>query len=177
MSEPDPDPCCGRPVEDKDSLRAEAGLDTAEHGILDIARFYFSSFAHPDSQAWMAGLDTAQALFGDDGPRIAARVMDVLRAMRCARRSTFMFNAPTCPGCSRILTEHERRLIQGFAALRRGAMGQARVEAMMLCEGNPTGALLDAMQALADVLPGTQAPQYARPPTQSERTGYAAIPR
>lgn len=160
--------CCGRPFDEKDILRDAAGLDAIEDTVLTIARHYFQSFAVPQSQAWMNAINLAEQAFGrQDGGQIAARVMSVLRAMRGARRSTFMFNSPGCKGCSAVLSEHERRLIGAFAALRRGALGQARVEAMMLCEGNATDALIYEMRALSAALPA--------PPQIQGRNGYVSI--
>ncbi len=132
--------CCGRRLDDKETRITDAGLDEHEISVLALARFYLQSFSMPQSHAWIGCLETAQAQYGEvDGMIVAGRVLRALKAMRCTRRSMFCFNSPTCAGCAKILTEHERRLIFSLAALRRGREGTAQTELMMLCEGSDIG--------------------------------------
>lgn len=131
-----------------------AGLDPHEITVLALTRFYFQSFAMPQSHAWIHCLEMAQAQYGEaDGLVLAGRILSALKAVRSTRRSLFCFNSPTCHGCASVLTEHERRLIVSLAALRRGQDGTARTELMMLCEGNDTADVISAFIHLAEALP------------------------
>lgn len=145
-----PPTSCGRDTGVREIALHEAGFDDVETNILHLVRFFFQSYAVPNSQAWMSGLDLAEQIFGDvEGPSIALRIVDVLRGVRYARRSTFMFNSPTCACCAAHVTEHEGRLIRAIANVRRGRMSPARTELMMLCEGHDTAYVIGAMVRLA----------------------------
>lgn len=146
---------CGRVPDPKDSYLDDLDLRLEEQITLTIARMFFQSFCTPEGMTWIAALAEAEARFGtEEGPKIAARLLASLQSVRRARRSTFMFNSPTCPGCAAIATEHERRFITAVAALRRGDTGKARLEVMMLCEGNRVEIVVTALQALARALDG-----------------------
>ncbi|MEL6682063.1 MAG: hypothetical protein AAFQ09_05395 [Pseudomonadota bacterium] len=148
---------CGRCPDSKEILRIDAGLDFAEDHILTITRFFLQSFACPQSHAWLRAYDIAQTAFGDElGPVMAARLVDVLRSVREARRSVFHFNSPICDGCATIVSEHERRLMGALQAVRRGNAGRAQTELMMLCEGNNITQCLGAMTRLSLMLPMAQ---------------------
>ncbi|MDX8354795.1 hypothetical protein [Cognatiyoonia sp. IB215182] len=148
---------CGRRPDQKEILRTDARFDYAEDHILTIARFFFQSFACPQSHAWLRASDIAQTAFGDEiGPIIAARLVDVLRSVREARRSVFHFNSPVCEGCAAIVSEHERRLMGALQAVCRGNAGRAQTELMMLCEGNNITQSLGAMTRLSLMLPLAQ---------------------
>ena len=150
--------CCGRSPEPKEMLLAEADFDDVEKSILAIARYFFQSFAAPQSQGWMAALDLAEATFGDpDGPLIATRLLTTMRAMRYARRSLFSFNCQSCETCAAILTEQERRLITALSAVRNGQIGRAQTELLMLCEGNDITQVIAAMTRLSIALPASKA--------------------
>lgn len=148
---------CGRLPDHKEILRTDAKFDYAEDHILTIARFFFQSFACPQSHAWLKASDIAQTAFGDElGPVIAARLVDVLRSVRGARRSVFHFNSPVCEGCAHIVSEHERRLMGALQAVRRGNAGREQMELMMLCEGNNITQSVGAMTRLSLMLPMVQ---------------------
>ena len=154
---------CGRVPDAKDSTLSSLGLALEEEITLTIARLYFQSFCTPEGMTWIAAMAEAEARFGpEQGPRVAARCLAALQAIRGARRSVFMFNNPWCPSCAAIATEHERRLIVAIAALRRGDESKAQVEMMMLCEGNSSDRVLAALAALARTL-GPEVPQACAP--------------
>ncbi len=158
---------CGRVPDTKDCDLSSLGLSLEEEVTLTVARLFFQSFCTPDSMAWIGAMAEAEARFGpEEGPLVAARLLGALQAIRRARRSTFLFNNPGCPGCSAIATEHERRLIVAIAALRRGDEGRARIEVMMLCEGNPGDRVVTALTALARTL-GIEAPAPTEPAQDS----------
>ena len=145
---------CNRRPSKKDTYVNSAGLDHTEVAVLEIARFYLQTFAIEHSQSWILGLKASEKHFGiEGGARVGVRFLLALQEMRFARRSVFSFNAPQCAGCSKYLSEHERRLIMSIAALRRGRFGLAQAEMMMLCEGQDTSATLTAFSELIILLP------------------------
>lgn len=150
-------PGCERRLTPQDVLVADAGLDPAEVAVLTVARHYFQSFAFPQSQAWINGFARAEQMFPPGSGRaraaeIAVAVLAAVQAMRGTRATGFRFSNPDCPGCSRILSVHERQFIEVLAAIRRGRRGRAQVTALMVCEGNAHDAFLRAMSDLAALM-------------------------
>ena len=146
---------CGRQPDPKDCYLSSLNLTLEEQIALTIVRYFFHSFAVPQSNAWITAMAEAEARFGyHEGPVIAARLLALLQVIRRARRSVFMFNSPTCPGCAAIATEHERRLMTALSAQRRGDVGTARLEVMMLCEGNRVDTVLCGLAWLGQALDG-----------------------
>lgn len=142
--------CCVRDPSPKEMSLSEAGYDAAEDAILEVARYFFQTFALPHTQSWLAALHRAEARFsGSSGPGIAMDILAAVQAMRASRSSCFRFSNPACPGCSQIVGEHERQFMCVFQAVRRGQMGPARTHAMLLCEGNDTEAFIERMTELA----------------------------
>lgn len=145
---------CRRGLGPKECTAANVRADDAEIATLQIARYFLIAFTSPQSQAWMKAIDAGETLFDlRNGPVIASLTCKVLQAIRRARRSGFAFNTPDCPGCSSILTEHERRMITALIALREQRLERAELELMMLCEGNDTAAVALWMRELALALP------------------------
>ena len=145
---------CNRQPSPKDTYVSAAGLDQTEVALLEVARYYLQTHAIEYSQSWILGLKASEKYFGiEGGARVGVRLLLALQEMRFARRSVFSFNAPECVGCSKYLSEHERRLITVIAALRRGRFGLARAEIMMLCEGHDTSSTLSAFSELVILLP------------------------
>ena len=153
---------CNRQPLPKEILRSDAGFDDVEDNLLTLARFFFQTFAIPQSQSWMNGLDMAEATFGDTiGPMVAMRMLDALRGVRYARRAVYCFNSPTCKGCAAVVTEHERRFMAAFRGIRSGQIGHAQTELMMLCEGNDITQVIGAMTRLSLLLPPLEAKRGA----------------
>ena len=145
------EPCCRVPSE-KEIWHSDAGMDFYEETILTLARLYFESFARPETMNWVKSLMLAQAHFGPIAePMIGVRLLNALQAMRFARQSVFSFNSCECPGCSTVLTEHERRLMTIVKATRAGHHGLAQTELMMLCEGADITAPMMAFYELDEV--------------------------
>jgi len=146
---------CGRQPEPKDCYLSSLNLTLEEQTALTIARYFFQSFAAPHTNAWITAMAESEARFGyREGPVIAARLLATLQVIRRARNSVFMFNSPACPGCAAIATEHERRLMTALSAHRRGDVGTARLEMMMLCEGNRVDMVLCGLACLGQALDG-----------------------
>jgi hypothetical protein len=146
---------CDRRPSRKEIGLPDLNLSPGEDAALTIARLFLRAIAEPASGAWIDAMRAAEARFGPrDGPVIAARVLDVIGTIRRSRRSVFMFNAPGCPCCAAIVTEHERRMMLAISALRRGRTAAARGEVMMLCEGHGAERTLAALGALGTALDG-----------------------
>lgn len=144
---------CGRKVSEKDSHLSEFDMSFSYLAILQITRLYIQSIANPSSLAWMQALADADQIFNSTyGPQIAARALNALQEVRMSRRSMFNFNSPTCPSCCEIVTEHERRFMTALDCVRAGAIGQAKIELIMLCEGNDVIPALDAMSRLNSLI-------------------------
>ncbi|MEO9821252.1 MAG: hypothetical protein ABJ370_20885 [Paracoccaceae bacterium] len=77
----------------------------------------------------------------------------MLQSIKISRKSGFTFSNSDCPDCACILSEHERRLMIAIASVRRGRLEHARIELMMLCEGNDTLEVMDWLEELALALP------------------------
>ncbi|WP_370212163.1 hypothetical protein [Roseovarius sp.] len=146
----------------QDSLLDQSPLDAAERSCLETIRHMLHSFAAPQSQAWMTAVRCADAGFAPaTGPLIATQAMRYIDEVRKSRISVFHFNSAACPPCAAVLTEHERRLMLALHWARRGHPARARLELMLLCEGNEIAhamarltALSRALPAPADVAPG-----------------------
>lgn len=147
--------CCDRPPGDKEIAVANAGFDFVELTVLEIARLFWQTFAHPDSQSWFYALQRAEQSFGGTrGGEIGLEILAAVQAMRMSRMSCFQFNNPSCKGCSAILSEHERQFMNVFRAIREERPGLARTHAMLLCEGNDTDPLIDRMGELVQATYG-----------------------
>ncbi len=145
---------CNRMLQSKEIYRKDFNLDATEADLLTIARFYFQSFAVPESQAWMRALSHAESEFGAiPGPAVSMGVLKAIMAIRHARHSVYCFNSPTCTDCAAIITEHERRFMTALQAMRAQKTGEARTELMMLCEGNDTAPAIEALRQLIAKLP------------------------
>ena len=147
-------PHCQRIAGPKEISRDDACLDFSEDTLLTASRYYFQSFACPESQGWLRALSVTQIYFGDQvGPSIAVKLLTAMQAMRCTRRSMFQFNAPDCVRCSEILTEHERRFMAALQAIRFNDLNTAGLEIMLLCEGFESEHVVDTFKDLSNVLP------------------------
>lgn len=154
MTSPITPACAHRPLSPKECCVFDAGLDQFELHLLQVARWFFVSFAQPPSHAWLRGFGEADAVFGScDGPRFAYETLGMVQALRHSRLSVFHYSNPSCESCALVLTEAERRLFQSLSLVRRGRIGRAQAGLMMLCEGNETTVLQDALKRLAIALP------------------------
>lgn len=146
------DACCERQPSDKEVGLADAGFDFVEMTVLEVARYFWQTFALPETQSWLFALQRAEQGFrGPRGGEIGLEVLATVQAMRMSRSSCFSFNNPRCRGCAAILSEHERQFMGVFRAVRDKRLGQARTHAMVLCEGNDTDALIERMTQLVRV--------------------------
>ena len=159
--------CCGRSPSAKELALADAGFDGAERAVLNVARHFWQTFAVPESQAWLSAMQIAQdASVNDTSGEFGLEVLAAVQSMRMSRSSCFCFSSPGCPGCSAIVSEHERQFMSVLRAVREGRNGVAQTHAMILCEGNDTAAFLARMCGLAMILPPLK--------TSSAATNHAA---
>ena len=164
-------PCRHRPLRPKEAHVTSVGLDRTEFQLLQMARWFFTSYS-TSGTAWVRAFVEAEGFFGrTNGPRYAYGLLRVLQVIRRTRRSAFRFNNPSCPDCAVVLTEMERRLFQSLIDLRQGRVGRAQAEIMMLSEGNGFEHILIEIQQLVDLLPD-RLEQNAQHSASEEATRY-----
>ncbi len=148
MSVPNSTRCCRHGASNQLAVRDER-LDRFERGVLEVMRHYFSTFAVPQSQAWMRAMEVAFLHFPESTAAMTSlRVLDVVQTMRRSRSSIFNFSSPTCPYCAGLLTDAERHLMATIQCVRSVRMGEAETHAMLLCEGNDARDFLTAVGVL-----------------------------
>jgi hypothetical protein len=127
---------------------------------LALMRWYFQTFASPDTQGWLTALRCATAHVG---PRQAGALcydlVALIQALRAARSSPFRFNPEGCACCRVWLTPEERLLMEILSALREGRRGRAQTLVQLLCDGAPNDDLL----AVAEIYIQRHAPRLATP--------------
>lgn len=145
-------------------IRGVAALDPMLRCVLTVARLQFQSFATPELESWTQALPHAERLYGRDAaPGLVCGVLRAVQEMRLARQSVFAFSNPGCQRCAARLTGHERLLLNTLREMMAGRPQHADAHAMMLCEGNDTGAFLAEIAALSQVLSGLARPVEPRP--------------
>lgn len=140
---------CGRARSDKETPVADARFDVVEATVLQVARYYWQTFALPSSQSWLRALQVAEEAACSRTPgTFGLDVLMAVQAMRHSRKSCFQFNDPACPTCASFLTEHERQFMDVLKCCRAGRHGTARTHAMLLCEGNCIDRFIARVEAL-----------------------------
>ncbi|WP_421703708.1 hypothetical protein [Aliiroseovarius sp.] len=141
---------CSAPDHGNDLPVAGAGLDRSELQVLTVLRYFLQSFTYPASQAWMTAFQVAGRHFpAEQSANLALAALDMVQAMRVARREGFRFSNPECPGCRQVMSGDERQLMGALAAARRGQRSRAHTHALILCEGNDVQPFLEATNILA----------------------------
>ena len=140
--------CPGRNPSGKELDIASSGYDHAELCTLEVARYFWQSFAAPETFSWLLAFEKSEAYFKTRA-NIGLRILSAVQAKRHSRVSCFRFNNPTCYACASLITEHERQFMEILRAVRTGRPGLAQTHAMLLCEGNATQMLIRRMRALA----------------------------
>ena len=137
-----------------ESLFAHSGFDLIECRLLTISRYLLVSYAKPQTAAWEIAFDLSCVDFGEcDGPLVAMALVNLLRAMRESRKTTFHFNNPRCPECAGRICDCERHLIGAIKAARNRKIADVRMESLILCEGFDTEPLILAIGGLIALLP------------------------
>ncbi len=146
-------------------LLADSGFDVIEYRLLAISRYFLVSYTKPQTAAWEIAFDLSCVDFGErDGPHVAMALVNLLRAMRESRKTTFHFNNPRCPQCAGRVCDCERHLIGAIKAARHRKIADVRMESLILCEGFDTEPLIMAINSLVALLPPL------KPATVSART-------
>ncbi len=140
---------------DQTSLTAlsELKLSAEEESVLTLVRNLFLNFADPGSQSWVRAVATTHSQF--DASRawpIFTSTLQMVMAMRNARRSAFVFSNPNCPNCAAFVTDNERQLLTVLRFARRDKTEAMQGHAFLLCEGNDTENYIFAVQNLASLL-------------------------
>ncbi|NBN63661.1 hypothetical protein [Pannonibacter tanglangensis] len=124
-----------------------------EQAVLQVLRYLCLTYARPQAHSWEQALVLAADAFGPAvGGEVAVAVMQLMRAIRVTRRTTFRFRDPHCPCCRSRLSEAEAKVITLVRAARKDPARPARVDALILTEGAPTAAVLAEAERLAAVL-------------------------
>lgn len=140
---------CDRKASAQDVELSESGLDRDEQILLTIMRYYFQSFAMPQSQGWMQAIRVGYEAFPEkEAANLTMAVLAVVQTMRSSRQSGFQFSNPDCAHCARTLSGDERQLMGTVASTRRGQRSRAHTHALLLCEGNDTEQFLNAVTDL-----------------------------
>ncbi len=127
-------------------------LSSCEAKVLKVARYYFMTFAEPSKQTWLDANDYSIKNFNSDqGPYVALAILSAIQSMREARKSEFKFNNADCEVCSKLLTEHERGLMNTIRCKVNGQDEAASAHAFILCEGNDSRQFLNSTLILAAV--------------------------
>lgn len=140
---------------------ATIAADAFEENTLEFARYFFVSFAHPESQAWVDAFWEAEQNFPPPfGATIAHALLIAVNEMRGQRQRPFEFRNPNCPNCSRDLTNEERYLMSTLRAIREGNRSQATTHALLLCESDDTAGFLGALERVAMITGDIAEPAY-----------------
>ncbi|MEM9635127.1 MAG: hypothetical protein AAGA50_27635 [Pseudomonadota bacterium] len=128
-------------------------LDDNDQVVLEIARYFFMSWAARQSRGWEEALAKSNAAFGPiRGQSIAFALLDALIQMRDARKNLFVFNNPRCEKYRTHITHCERHLLSALQQTKRGRQSAACVDAMILCEGNEMTAFIERLRDLSAAL-------------------------
>lgn len=125
-------------------------FDQFERDFLQIARMFFLSFHRAESHAWVNAFYSAEKRFNAPyGATIANAILMVVNTMRAARGSGFSYRDPNCETCREYITDEERYLIGTLHDVRQRNRSGARMNAMLLCQGEDDQAFMDAISRLA----------------------------
>ncbi len=142
------------------------GLDATEQGLLVVVRHFLTSFAKPETQAWIMAFGIASERWGQsDGARMAQGLLAVLQAALQARQGrSFQFSDPLCEGCRHKATADEAALLTMLHHMRRDHTGAARLALADLTLGQMDAGLIRAGLSLAALFPAEGATKPAAPP-------------
>lgn len=133
-----------------DTPVAALDLTPRECAVLAAARYLFVSFAEPHSHAWIAVVLGSDDFFsGEDHAAVARAVLTLVQEIRRSRRSVLHFSNPRCACCAGMVTAAERHMMLTLRFCAAEDVSAAATNAMLLCEGNGIGAVLDAARRLA----------------------------
>lgn len=121
-----------------------------EWNALEVARYFFTSFSRPETQAWTEGFRRAEEMFpAPFGATIANAILIAVNEVRARRERTFEFMCPECERQSGRMTPEERYLMSTISAIRAGNRSAAHMHALLLCESEDTSGFVEAVERLA----------------------------
>ncbi|ULB12423.1 hypothetical protein ORIO_21805 (plasmid) [Cereibacter azotoformans] len=144
MTHPDPRPRDAQGCR-KGRLLSDCDFDDVERHTLTLMRHLLVAMVQNRPQD---APDVAMLALGRLGPvngdRALAALMGFVQTMALGRRDPFHYANPFCPGCAARITPDEERLLRVLHHVRRGQEGRAIVHALMLCDAQPVGPLIEA---------------------------------
>ena len=144
---------CHQAAQEGDVSLASLELEATEYSILSAARFFFSSFANPETPSWMTVVIASEDFFPvKDSARIVQSILIVIHEVRVSRKSTLRFSNPHCVDCQNNVTAEERHFISMVRKMNSNRPEAAVTHAMLLCEGNQTTNLLVSVGHLIKLL-------------------------
>lgn len=133
------------------------GLDATEEAMLTVLRHFLTSFAKPESQAWIMAFGLAGERWGlSDGARMAQGMLGVLQAVMACRRMPIRFSDPMCPRCREKVTADEAAFLLMLHSMRRDNTQAARLALADLTDGQMDAAVMRAGLSLAGRFPVTE---------------------
>lgn len=132
----------GKPV-------ADCGFDPFERQSLVLMRHIFTAMARSRHARSEDLVPFTQGLFGTaSGDRIFVALLCFVRTMSLSRSETFRYSNPLCPGCAIRITPEEEHLMRILHHVRAGREGRAMIHALMICDREPIGPLIEAAHAV-----------------------------
>ncbi|MEM9434635.1 MAG: hypothetical protein AAGA12_12000 [Pseudomonadota bacterium] len=129
--------------------RAPLDLDPFERAFLTIARHFISNFEEPSDQCWMQAFLESERVFPPPfGATIAHAIAIILTCVRDHRQSAFSYFRVGDPLADMAMTKEERYLILTLRGTRFQQKTMAQTNALLLCEGDGSSALLEAVARL-----------------------------
>lgn len=131
----------------------KTSFDECERQILQITRFFFLAFHHPETHAWMSAYKTSEQNFNTPyGATIANAVQIALNILCGTRGAGLNYHDPKCETCIKYITLHEHCFIETLYFIRKLNKFGAKENAIILCEGMAENKFLDAMNKLATII-------------------------
>ena len=142
------------------SDRQELVLDGFETSVLNIARKLFESFEEPESQCWMSAFMEAERVFkAPFGATIAHAITIIISDIWHVRSRNLTYLRASDPMTVSSLTPEERYFMQMLQDMRRQNYAQARMFAMLLCEGGDSDVTLAAVERLCIITGDIKTPK------------------
>jgi len=125
-------------------------FDTFDMDVLRVARSFFANHQDPQSHAWKTAFGTAEQLFAVPfGATLAHAVSMMVDALVSARKRPFSFLATHHQNAQFMMTREEFYLVSVLHEVRSQNTSQARIYAMLVCEGAACEQLLFVAQSIA----------------------------
>lgn len=129
--------------------RESLAPDTFETTFLSVCRYFFESFQKPESQCWMNAFMEAEQRFAPPfGATLAHAITIALKELREVRQIPFSYHKHGSFAAEQAVTDDERYLVLTLRAIREGRLSEARSNAIMLCAGGESKALLGALERI-----------------------------